>query len=137
MWFRKFQNCFKPTLEISTRLFDCVIGTSGFALSVKTVHSWNMKFSGLSYKEKSRSSLGGVFSLGFLFLSFLLTESFSGIAILISVALLVYTDIVLESRAPTRYRYTGMPRLSESNVNLCHVGCGEPHLLHRAIAGTL
>ena len=41
-------------------LFDCVIGTSGFGLSLRIVHSVVIKPERFSYRAKSRRSLGGV-----------------------------------------------------------------------------
>lgn len=119
-------------------LFDCVMGTSGFGLSVKTVHSWDMKLARFSYKEESRRSLGSVFSFVFLSLPFFFAEASSEEAILMPVALLIYADIVFESRDATRYQYTAMPRLSRYLVSsFSRILQREAHLFYQAIVGTL
>ena len=60
MWLLRFQNCFKPTPDISTMLFDCDIGVSGFGRSRSAEQRGIMKVVRFSYRAKSRNSLAGV-----------------------------------------------------------------------------
>ena len=59
MWLLKFQNCFRPTLEMSTILFDWSTGVSGLGRPGTAEQSGITNRVKFSYSANSRSIFDG------------------------------------------------------------------------------